>query len=1434
MQPEKQPNYIVHPLLSARAWQNRPQFDQVWDWRRNGGLGVCALVGMGGAGKTAIANRFLDDLLSGVGSSTQQESPNGPVFVYSFYEDDKPENFFRHLQIWIEGDSSPNKQKSPTQLMFDVQQKRGLVIMDGLEKVQESRAQGSFGGLISPFLRQFLKLIACGSARKLSVLATTRFPLNDLRDSLPQFYQMINVDQLELPACIDLLRSRGVLGSDMQIETIVENCGRHALTIDLAGGFIKEFGEGDSSTILNLGTADELHAEVSQEPDDDKRAVLMQGIRFARIAQRYREALLEEDEAILKLLERICLFRLVVDCENLAAIFTGPEAEIISGKALASLNVEQLQNKLDWLVKMGIVEANPVSDADCIGKSPSTFRYNVHPAVKDGFVLGIGLEAKSLCHNAIGNGLEVSLGVLPSDSNSHRAAHDLREEIIFHLIQSGKVNDAWRMVYEKMGGFEELIHLQGAYERAIRICQLFRNEKVFSELPISVRPIVGTVWAILMKNVGRVVDAISAQSHSVQMRMDEGSFLDVATGTFNLSTMAESAGHLRYAKEMAQGACLIVKKIRNSKFPKAAENKIREIDAFAHNQLATVSMLCGDICSANRLFSELSGSQANSISSVGMNGNAWIDLQIKLGCTRDITEKAFENWATFANIPMSESFASYLTTLAQTLGLNGNGEEAEQMLIAAFDWAVAHDARETKLRILLFRRRIDINKLIQSKRPTDQIERSKVKQILGQINEGIREARDCGYGLYHIDLLLERARLFLFQGKASFAIDDVEVALNIGVPANEETNQPELLAAEREECGYVWATPVGLQLRGEAMLLQAAQQLGSDSFVPARVDELPVEIVRLIYDARRILSDALEHWRELRDPSPDENSNFELDEKTYNYRAAETNEIIEKLSLGQLTSYPLSNHPCEKDDVRLHSCQFGDAVKGLNKIANCGNVDRAVDVVFVHGLDGDAISTWHPENDHDKFWPAWLGEDFPNAGIWSLGYAVASSAWKGHSMPLMDRATHTLDIFELDGLGARPIVFVCHSLGGLLVKQVLRNAKDSTDQNIKAIAEQTKVIVFLSTPHSGADIANWAKHIGIILRSTVSVEELAAHHPRLRELNDWYRNHFGEHVKTFVYCEKLKTKGVLVVNETSANPGIAGVQPVPLDEDHVSICKPTDRDSQVFRRVKRLIEAEIACGESISLADFDFCIRGVQLDEFTRNEELVRHAIASFLGVHVTNVTIASRTENSVRITLVVPERVLPDLVEAVSSGSPELTQALKSALSNDDVTLSPISAETEESINKTEPSGESPKRFNVALSFPGEHRGYVEEVANSLAGKLTKAKVFYDRFFEAELSRPNLDTYLQRIYHDDSELVVVILCEQYDEKEWCGLEFRAIRDLIKQRRDEEIMFVRVAKGDVKGVFDIDGYVDAEGRPANEIAAVILERLKLVQSVNPN
>jgi hypothetical protein len=136
-------------------------------------------------------------------------------------------------------------------------------------------------------------------------------------------------------------------------------------------------------------------------------------------------------------------------------------------------------------------------------------------------------------------------------------------------------------------------------------------------------------------------------------------------------------------------------------------------------------------------------------------------------------------------------------------------------------------------------------------------------------------------------------------------------------------------------------------------------------------------------------------------------------------------------------------------------------------------------------------------------------------------------------------------------------------------------------------------------------------------------------------------------------------------------------------------------------------------------------------------------------------------------------------------------------------------------------------KRFKIALSFPGERRQFVEQVAKCLAEKIGRDQLFYDKYYEPELARIDLDSYLQKIYHDDADLIAVFLCSDYEQKEWCGLEWRAIRDLIKRRSGSAVMPLRFDKTEIPGLFSIDGYVGIGTRTPSDIASCILERMHI-------
>lgn len=108
----------------------------------------------------------------------------------------------------------------------------------------------------------------------------------------------------------------------------------------------------------------------------------------------------------------------------------------------------------------------------------------------------------------------------------------------------------------------------------------------------------------------------------------------------------------------------------------------------------------------------------------------------------------------------------------------------------------------------------------------------------------------------------------------------------------------------------------------------------------------------------------------------------------------------------------------------------------LHPISGCDNSERKADVIFLHGLGGDAFGTWRHGKDDSTSWPHWLGGEFPGVGVWSLGYAASASKWPcvlgwfserwrdaGHIMSLPDRAGQVLDLMAQKDIGGRPILF---------------------------------------------------------------------------------------------------------------------------------------------------------------------------------------------------------------------------------------------------------------------------------------------------------------------------------------------------------------------------------------------------------------------------
>ena len=113
-------------------------------------------------------------------------------------------------------------------------------------------------------------------------------------------------------------------------------------------------------------------------------------------------------------------------------------------------------------------------------------------------------------------------------------------------------------------------------------------------------------------------------------------------------------------------------------------------------------------------------------------------------------------------------------------------------------------------------------------------------------------------------------------------------------------------------------------------------------------------------------------------------------------------------------------------------------------------------------------------------------------------------------------------------------------------------------------------------------MASLASYLRFFVRATVAVRGIEAHEPRLRELNLWYRNNVADlDIATRVFFEAIETQGVMVVNATSADPGLPGVTPIPVDSNHYDVCRPLSRDDVRYAQTLKFVNDRLPRGVEI-------------------------------------------------------------------------------------------------------------------------------------------------------------------------------------------------------------------------------------------------------------
>ena len=218
------------------------------------------------------------------------------------------------------------------------------------------------------------------------------------------------------------------------------------------------------------------------------------------------------------------------------------------------------------------------------------------------------------------------------------------------------------------------------------------------------------------------------------------------------------------------------------------------------------------------------------------------------------------------------------------------------------------------------------------------------------------------------------------------------------------------------------------------------------------------------------------------------------------------------------------------------------------------HAENKVAIVFVHGLGGDAEGTWTAKSDAPPpppYWPRIVMDDehFAGANIYVASYP--SRLWE-RGLDIEQTAAQLDWTFRPILAAHDKVVFVCHSLGGIVVREYLLQFQVPRDK--------VPMIYFFGTPSRGVERVAWAK----LVSPSAQLRQLAiGERSYLDKLGDrWVNGGYAAVVKS--YCVYEKGKFPEVVDPESAkfacNAGI-----FPIVENHFNIVKPRDRSAQPNR-----------------------------------------------------------------------------------------------------------------------------------------------------------------------------------------------------------------------------------------------------------------------------
>ena len=142
----------------------------------------------------------------------------------------------------------------------------------------------------------------------------------------------------------------------------------------------------------------------------------------------------------------------------------------------------------------------------------------------------------------------------------------------------------------------------------------------------------------------------------------------------------------------------------------------------------------------------------------------------------------------------------------------------------------------------------------------------------------------------------------------------------------------------------------------------------------------------------------------------------------------------------------------------------------------------------------------------------------------------------------------------------------------------------------------------------------------------------------------------------------------------------------------------------------------------------------------------------------------------------------------------------------------------------------EKGKPYEIALSFAGEDRAFVDAVARDLHAR--GIKVFYDAFEQADLLGKDLTAHLGEIYKERAHYCAMFISAPYVDKAWPRLERQHAQSRAIAEKREYILPIRLDDSEVPGLPHTIAYFDARAKSPKEVSAVLFDKVRRVTLQN--